>query len=58
MQHKQLKTRYEQSKIEAELNFKQSILVAVGEISDALIQIEKLDEQQGLATNLLVQAER
>lgn len=49
---RQLKTRFEQSKIvkdQMELNFKQTMLKAVGEVSDALIQIDKLDEQ--LATS-------
>lgn len=57
---KQLKTRYEQSKIsseQAELNFKHSVLKAVGEVSDALVQIEKLEEQQAIAENLVKQAE-
>ncbi|WP_257089733.1 TolC family protein [Sphingobacterium sp. E70] len=42
---RQLKTRLEQSKIakdQMELNFKQTMLKAVGEVSDALIQIDKL----------------
>ncbi|PUV25782.1 TolC family protein [Sphingobacterium athyrii] len=45
---RQLKTRLEQSKItkdQMELNFKQTMLKAVGEVSDALIQLEKSDEQ-------------
>ncbi|WP_454880101.1 TolC family protein [Sphingobacterium detergens] len=45
---RQLKTRLEQSKIakdQMELNFKQTMLKAVGEVSDALIQIDKLGEQ-------------
>ncbi|MDR2274732.1 MAG: efflux transporter outer membrane subunit [Sphingobacterium sp.] len=49
---RQLKTRFEQSKIvkdQMELNFKQTMLKAVGEVSDALIHIDKLDEQ--LATS-------
>lgn len=49
---RQLKTRFEQSKIvkdQMELNFKQTMLKAVGEVSDALIQLDKLDEQ--LATS-------
>lgn len=52
---KQLKTQYEQSKLladQAELGFKQSVLKAVGEVSDALVQIRKLEEQQKIAEGL------
>lgn len=52
---KQLKTQYEQSKVladQAEINFKQSVLKAVGEVSDALVQIQKLEEQQKIAEGL------
>ncbi len=52
---KQLKTQYEQSKVladQAELGFKQSVLKAVGEVSDALVQIRKLEEQQKIAEGL------
>lgn len=57
---KQLKTKYEQSKIsseQAELSFKYSVLKAAGEVSDALVQIEKLEEQQTIAENLVKQAD-
>lgn len=53
---KQLKTQFEQSKIvseQAEINFKQSVLKAVGEVSDALVQIQKLEEQQKIADGLV-----
>ncbi|MCD1116738.1 efflux transporter outer membrane subunit [Chryseobacterium turcicum] len=53
---KQLKTQFEQSKIvseQAEINFKQSVLKAVGEVSDALIQIQKLEEQQKISEGLV-----
>ncbi|MEJ5056118.1 efflux transporter outer membrane subunit [Sphingobacterium sp. MYb382] len=53
---RQLRTRYEQAKIaadQAELNFKQSLLGAVGEVSDALIRIEKLQEQEQVAASIL-----
>lgn len=53
---KQLKTQFEQSKIvseQAEINFKQSVLKAVGEVSDALVQIQKLEEQQKIAEGLV-----
>ncbi|RXM39402.1 RND transporter [Chryseobacterium sp. CH21] len=56
---KQLKTQYEQSKVladQAEINFKQSVLKAVGEVSDALIQIQKLEEQQKVAEGLAVKS--
>ncbi len=56
---KQLKTQYEQSKVladQAELSFKQSVLKAVGEVSDALVQIQKLEEQQKIAEGLVVKS--
>ncbi len=49
-----LKTRYEVAKIEREqavLSFRQSVLNAVGEVSNALVQTEKLQQQRQLATN-------
>jgi NodT family efflux transporter outer membrane factor (OMF) lipoprotein len=60
--HKKLQTQYEVSKIEREktvLQFRQSVLIAVGEVSDALAKIEKLQQQQAIATtrvNTLQQA--
>ena len=48
-QRKQLKTQYELAKVDRErtvLEFRQSVLVAVGEVSDALGKIEKLKEQR------------
>lgn len=56
---RQLKTQYEQSKVlsqQAEITFKQSVLKAVGEVSDALIQIQKLEEQQKIAEGLVVKS--
>ncbi|WP_179472695.1 efflux transporter outer membrane subunit [Chryseobacterium sp. H1D6B] len=56
---KQLKTQYEQSKVlaeQAEINFKQSVLKAVGEVSDALVQIQKLEEQQKIAEGLVAKS--
>ncbi|WP_228422186.1 efflux transporter outer membrane subunit [Chryseobacterium aurantiacum] len=56
---KQLKTQYEQSKVmadQAEIGFKQSVLKAVGEVSDALVQIQKLEEQQKIAEVLVVKS--
>lgn len=52
-QRKQLKTQYELSKIEREktvIQFRQSVLNAVGEVSDALVKNEKLKEQEAIAT--------
>ncbi|MBL7700379.1 MAG: efflux transporter outer membrane subunit [Chitinophagaceae bacterium] len=49
---RQLKTDYEVAKLEREqavLQFRQQVLVAVGEVSDALVQIEKLKEQETIA---------
>ncbi|WP_336664604.1 efflux transporter outer membrane subunit [Elizabethkingia meningoseptica] len=51
LQGKQLKTQYEQSKItsqQAEIQFKQSVVQAVGEVSDVLVQIDKLKEQRSV----------
>ena len=49
---RELKTRFEISKIEREqsvVQFRQSVLQAVGEVSDALVQIEKLKQQHEIA---------
>ena len=51
LQHKELKTAYQVSEVEREktvLQFRQSVLNAVGEVSDALVQIEKLKAQQAI----------
>jgi multidrug efflux system outer membrane protein len=53
-QHKQLRTQYEVAKVDREktvLQFRQSVLNAVGEVSDALVKIEKLKTQQGIIAN-------
>lgn len=61
-QRKQLKTQYALSKVEREksvIQFRQSVLTAVGEVSDALVKTEKLKEQEAIAlarTNTLQQA--
>jgi outer membrane protein, multidrug efflux system len=61
-QRKQLKTQYELSKVEREktvIQFRQSVLNAVGEVSDALVKNEKLKEQEAIAAtrvNTLQQA--
>jgi len=54
LEHKQLKTQYEVAKVEREkavLQFRQSVLNAVGEVSDAMVKIEKLKQQQSIAAN-------
>lgn len=51
-QRKQLKTQYELAKVDREktvIEFRQSVLKAVGEVSDALIKTEKLKEQESIA---------
>ncbi|MEI9945558.1 MAG: efflux transporter outer membrane subunit [Chitinophagaceae bacterium] len=51
-QRKQLKTQYELSKVQREtavILFRQSVLIAVGEVSDALIRVDKLEKQQTIA---------
>lgn len=61
-QRKQLKTQYELSKVEREkavIQFRQSVLTAVGEVSDALVKTDKLKEQKSIAVirvNTLQQA--
>ena len=50
---KELKTQFEVAKLqreEAVLQFRQSVLYAVGEVSDALVQLEKLEQQEQIAT--------
>lgn len=51
---KRLRTQYEVAKIDRErtvLEFRQSVLNAVGEVSDALVTIEKLKAQQAIAAS-------
>jgi NodT family efflux transporter outer membrane factor (OMF) lipoprotein len=51
-QHGQLKAQYEQSKIrrdQAELTFRQTLLKAVGEVSNALTQVDKTGEEEKIA---------
>jgi multidrug efflux system outer membrane protein len=61
-QHRRIKTQYEVAKLDREkavIQFRQTVLIAVGEVSDALVKVEKLDEQQSIATkrvNTLQQA--
>lgn len=52
--HKQLKTNYDVAKVEREktvIQFRQTVLTAVGEVSDAMVKIEKLKAQQGIAAS-------
>jgi len=54
LDHKELKTKYQVAQVEREktvLQFRQSVLNAVGEVSDALVKIEKLKAQQNIAVN-------
>jgi len=51
---RELKTQYELAKVEREksvIEFRQSVLVAVGEVSDALGRIEKLKQQQDIVAS-------
>lgn len=51
LQHRRLKTQYKVALVEREktvLQFRQSVLNAVGEVSDALVRIEKLKTQQSI----------
>lgn len=53
-QKKQLRTAYEVAKVERErtvIQFRQSVLNAVGEVSDALVKIEKLKTEKSIAVN-------
>jgi len=50
---RQLKTQFELAKIEREksaIEFQRSVIVAVGEVSDALVRVEKLKVQQQVAS--------
>lgn len=54
LQHRQLKTQYKVALVDREktvLQFRQSVLNAVGEVSDALVRIEKLKTQQSIVAN-------
>jgi outer membrane protein TolC len=51
-QKKQLTTAYELAKVNREktvIEFRQSVLNAVGEVSDALVRIEKLQAERSIA---------
>jgi multidrug efflux system outer membrane protein len=52
-QRRQLKTQYEIAKLQREqavIQFRQSVLQAVSEVSDALVQADKLKQQEQIAT--------
>lgn len=54
LNHKVLKTQYEVAKVDLEITvikIRQSVLIAVGEVSDALIKIEKLKAKQLITAN-------
>eukprot|EP01037_Dinobryon_pediforme_P015790 gene15790-15947_t len=54
LDHKELKTQYQVAQVQREkavLQFRQSVLNAVGEVSDALVKIEKLKQQQTIAAS-------
>jgi multidrug efflux system outer membrane protein len=54
LNHKELKTSYEIAKIDREktvIQFRQTVLNAVGEVSDALVKIDKLKAEQDIAAN-------
>ncbi|KQT21006.1 RND transporter [Chryseobacterium sp. Leaf405] len=58
---KQLKTQYEQSKIameQSEINFKQTVLSAVGEVSNALANIESADKQETITVGLVARSDK
>lgn len=61
LNNKKLRTQYEVAKVEREkavLAFRQGVLVAVGEVSDALVKIEKLKEQQQFAEQRVASLQR
>jgi len=54
LDHKELSTKYQVAQVDREkvvLQFRQSVLNAVGEVSDALVSIEKLKTQQTIAAD-------
>lgn len=58
---KQLKTQYEQSKIameQSEINFKQTVLSAVGEVSNALANIESAHKQEVITVGLVARSDK
>jgi multidrug efflux system outer membrane protein len=60
-QRRQLKTQYDVAMVEREktvLQFRQSVLVAVGEVSDELIKVEKLKQQYAIADQRVIVVQR
>jgi multidrug efflux system outer membrane protein len=56
-QRRQLRTQYDVAMVEREktvLQFRQSVLVAVGEVSDELIKVEKLKQQYAIADQRVI----
>jgi multidrug efflux system outer membrane protein len=54
LDHKELKTQYDVAQVNREkavLQFRQTVLNAVGEVSDALVKIEKLKAQEAIEAN-------
>jgi NodT family efflux transporter outer membrane factor (OMF) lipoprotein len=54
LDHKTLSTQYQVAEVEREkavIQFRQTVLNAVGEVSDALVKIEKLKQQQAIAAS-------
>ncbi|SDS23044.1 efflux transporter, outer membrane factor (OMF) lipoprotein, NodT family [Mucilaginibacter mallensis] len=52
LDHKELKTQYDVAQVNREkavLQFRQTVLNAVGDVSDALVKIEKLNQQETIA---------
>jgi outer membrane protein, multidrug efflux system len=57
LQQKQMRTQYKLTLVEREksvIKFRQSVLIAVGEVSDALAKIEKLRQTQLIAADRVV----
>jgi multidrug efflux system outer membrane protein len=60
-QRRQLRTQYDVAMVEREktvLQFRQSVLVAVGEVSDELIKVEKLKQQYAIADQRVIVVQR
>ena len=54
LDHKELQTQYRVAEVNRDksvIQFKQSVLNAVGEVSDALVKIDKLKQQQAIVQN-------
>jgi len=54
LDHKELSTQYKVAQVDREktvIQFRQSVLNAVGEVSDALVKIDKLNAQEAIVAN-------